>query len=119
MLDEFQRRNYSQNIVNTYLHAVQRFRKLCIRIQGSQVVATPRSDDPECCFDRTQYFRNRSRRLLHASAEAVTKGRTIAHESARPQRQTAESSEVCEHSFGKRPRSQYADRIPVKRDVYH
>ena len=38
---------------------------------------------------------------------------------ARPQRQTAESSEVCEHSFGKRPRSQCADRIPVKRDVYH
>jgi hypothetical protein len=44
--------------------ALQRFRKLCIRIQGSQVVATPRSDDPECCFDRTQYFRNRSRCAL-------------------------------------------------------
>jgi hypothetical protein len=31
--------------------AVQRFRKWRIRIQASQVVATPRSDDPEHHFD--------------------------------------------------------------------
>jgi len=40
--------------------ALQRFLKWCIRILGSQVVATPGSDDPDCSFDRKQYFQNRS-----------------------------------------------------------
>jgi hypothetical protein len=55
----------------------------------------------------------------NASAEAAVKGRTTAHESARPQRKPAESSELIEHSFAAGLRSRCADRVPVRRDVYH
>jgi hypothetical protein len=56
---------------------VQRFRKLYIRIQGSQVVATPRSDDPECCLDRTQYFRNRSSATISCGVSYCTVRLTV------------------------------------------
>ncbi len=56
--------------------AIKRFRKWPICTHGSQVVATPRSDDPEDSSDRTQYFRNRRSRsfahLTHIFVRGIT-----------------------------------------------